>query len=66
MDENEKYINELENSLKKNKVFVEIVTGKSKKSGKDYEGVKITIGDYETMVFPTKFELKYIRSVLYN
>ena len=42
---------------------VELVKGRSK-AGKDYTAVKVCIGEYETLIFPTKFELKYITSVL--
>lgn len=40
-----------------------IYSGKSKK-GKDYEGLRIKIGEYETLIFPTKIELLYIKSFL--
>lgn len=41
----------------------EIYKGTSKK-GKAYEALKIKIGDYQAMIFPTKIEMMYIKSVL--
>lgn len=43
---------------------ISVVNGKSKKTGKDYEAVKVVIGDYETLIFPTKFEMKYIKEYI--
>jgi len=44
---------------------IEITGGKSKKTGKEWKGVKITIGDWTTLVFPkTKFETDYITKVI--
>lgn len=41
------------------------VKGKSKKTGKEYTGYVVRIGEYETpMFFPSKVELIYIKSVL--
>lgn len=41
------------------------VTGKSKKTGKDFTGYVIQIGEYQTpMFFPSKIELMYIKSYL--
>lgn len=41
------------------------VTGKSKKTGKDFTGYVIKIGEYETpMFFPSKIELMYIKEFL--
>ena len=42
---------------------VKIIKGTSK-AGKAYEALKITIGEYETLIFPSKAELFYIKSVL--
>lgn len=58
--DNENYINNLSN---KHNVIVEIINGTSKK-GNQYKALKVTIGEYETLVFPSKFEMKYIESVL--
>lgn len=41
----------------------EIYEGTSKK-GKKYQALRIKIGEYQTMVFPTKIEMMYIKSVL--
>lgn len=41
------------------------ITGKSKKTGKEYTGYTIKIGEYETpMFFPTKIEQMYIKNYL--
>lgn len=58
---NENYINNLSENIKE--IKVEIVNGRSK-AGKDYEALKLTVGEYETLIFPSKFEMKYIKSVL--
>lgn len=41
----------------------EIYQGTSKK-GKAFEALKIKIGEYQTMIFPTKIEMMYIKTVL--
>lgn len=44
---------------------LEKVTGKSKKSGKDYTAYRISIGKYKTpLFFPSEVELWYIESYL--
>lgn len=49
---------------KSNDVLVEVVTGQSKK-GNTYEAIKLTIGDWDTLVFPrSQFEMNYIKEVL--
>ena len=49
----------------KNDIYVELYTGKSKKTGKDFEAIKVTIGDWSSLVFPRSgFELNYIKKVL--
>lgn len=46
-------------------VTVEIVEGISKKSGKDYQAIKLTIGDWSSLVFPrSAFEMNYIKEQL--
>lgn len=46
-------------------VTVEIITGKSKKTGNDYSAVKLTIGDWSQLVFPrSAFEMDYIKQQL--
>lgn len=48
-----------------NEIIVELVKGQSKKTGKDYEAIKLSIGDWHTLVFPrSPFELDYIKKVL--
>lgn len=44
-------------------INVTIFKGKSKK-GKDFEALRIKVGDYEALVFPTKIELLYIKNIL--
>ena len=47
------------------KIYVEKVTGKSKKTGRDYNAVKLSIGDWSTLVFPrSKFEADYIFNII--
>lgn len=51
--------------MKNTDIIVELVNGKSKKTGKDYKAIKLTIGDWSTFVFPrSPFELNYIEKVL--
>ncbi len=48
-------------------VHIEHVTGKSKKTGKEYNAVKLSIGDWSTLVFPrSSFEAKYIFDIIDN
>lgn len=42
-----------------------IYTFKSKK-GKDCTALKVKIGEYETLIFPTKIELIYLKEFLEN
>lgn len=41
-----------------------IYKGKTKKEKKDFECLKIKIGEYETLIFPTKIEMIYIKHIL--
>lgn len=41
----------------------EIYKGTSKK-GKEYEALRIKIGEYQALLFPTKIEMMYIKQVL--
>ena len=41
----------------------EIYRGTSKK-GKEFEALKIKIGEYQALLFPTKIEMLYIKTVL--
>lgn len=46
-------------------VNLEIVDGIGKKSGKAYTALKLTIGDWSTLVFPrSAFEMNYIKDIL--
>lgn len=46
-------------------VTVEIIKDKSKKTGKEYEAIKLTIGDWSGLVFPrSPFEMGYIKEQL--
>lgn len=58
---NENYVNNIKENMAT--VKVDVVKGTSKK-GNTYEAVKLTIGEYETLIFPSKFEMKYIKDVL--
>lgn len=41
----------------------EIYQGTSKK-GKKFEALKIKVGEYQTLIFPTKIEMMYIKTIL--
>jgi len=41
---------------------VEIISGVGTKSGKPYTGIKVTIGEYTNVFFPTPFEQTYIKA----
>jgi hypothetical protein len=44
---------------------IEIYQGKAKKTGNEFEAIKLTIGDWSTLVFPkTQFEMDYIKQYL--
>lgn len=44
---------------------IDIVSGKSKKTGKEYEAVRVQIGDWSSLLFPrTRFEMEYIKRVI--
>lgn len=43
---------------------VELYNIKSKKTGNDIPCLKVTIGVYETLIFPSKAELEYIKNLL--
>lgn len=46
-------------------ISVSLIEGKSKKSGKTYNAIKLEIGDWNTLVFPrSRFELNYIKSII--
>ena len=42
---------------------VKIINGTSKK-GNSYSAIKVTVGEYEGMLFPTKAEIAYIKDYL--
>lgn len=46
-------------------VKIEIVSGISKQSGKPYQAIKLTIGDWSQLVFPrSAFEMNYVKEQL--
>lgn len=48
-----------------NDITVSIYNGKSKKTGKNFQAIKLEIGDWSTLVFPrSAFELQYIKNIL--
>lgn len=51
-------------ALLQDQVNLEIHEGVGKESNKPYKCLKVTIGEYETLIFPTKIELRYIKQVL--
>lgn len=46
------------------KPSIKIGTAKSKKTGKEYSYLQVTIGDYEGRLFPSKAECSYIQSLM--
>lgn len=48
-----------------NNINVTIFKGKSKK-GNQFEALRVKVGDYEGLLFPTKIELLYIKNQLKN
>jgi hypothetical protein len=53
------------NTPQDNEVSVQLFEGVSKKSGKPYKAIKITIGKWSKLVFPrSAFELDYITEIL--
>lgn len=57
----DEYVNE----ITENPVTVSIITGKSKKSGREYEAVQLTVGKWKGLVFPrSTFEMDYIKTIL--
>lgn len=43
---------------------IELYTGVGKKSGKPFESLRVVIGEFSTLVFPTAFEMKYIKEYI--
>lgn len=41
-----------------------IYNGTTKKDKKPFEALRIKIGEYETLIFPTKIEMIYIKHIL--
>lgn len=51
--------------MKNTDIIVDIVKGKSKKTGKEYEAIKLSIGEWSSLVFPrSAFEMNYIKKVI--
>ena len=40
---------------------VKVITRTSKKTGRDYECLKVTIGDWEGLMFLDKYQLMYVK-----
>lgn len=48
-----------------NEILVDLVKGKSRKTGKDYECVRVRIGDWIGYCFPrSTFEYSYLHKIL--
>lgn len=46
-------------------IQVELFSAKSSKTGKSFEAVKLTIGEFDTLVFPkSRLDMKEIKRVL--
>ena len=39
-------------------------TLKSKKTGQDFEALELKAGEYTTLIFPSKFERKYLKEYI--
>lgn len=52
-----------ESSTNDSNLAISLYEGTSKK-GAPFKAVKVVIGEYETLIFPNKFEMKYIETVL--
>lgn len=47
------------------KIYVEHYVGESQRTGKEYNAIRLTIGDWNTLIFPkSSFESKYIFGIL--
>ena len=44
-------------------INVSILSGKSKK-GNDFQALKVKVGEYEGLLFPTKIEMLYLKNFL--
>lgn len=53
----------VEKDVQNDEIRVELISGTSK-AGKPYKALQVIVGEYEVRVFPTKFELKYLETVL--
>lgn len=47
-------------------VKIEIYSGVGKNSGKPFEAVKLTIGKYSNLLFPTPIEMDYVKKVIHS
>jgi len=45
-------------------VSLEVVERNSKKTGKPYRALEVTVGKFRTLIFPTPFELDYLEQEL--
>ena len=43
---------------------IKVISGIGKQSKKPYECLQVVIGDYSTLIFPTKIEMMYIKTIL--
>lgn len=49
----------------KEDIYVELYEGKGKKSGKEFQAIKVSIGEWSGLLFPrSSFEWNYIKKVL--
>lgn len=47
------------------KINIEVVEGNSKKSGNSYKAIKLSVGEWSTLVFPrSSFEMNYIEKII--
>lgn len=52
------------NKINSERAHLEMYNGVGKASGKPFECLKVVIGDYTTLVFPSKFEMDYIKKYI--
>lgn len=44
--------------------IISFKTLKSKKTGQDFEALELKAGEYTTLIFPSKFEKKYLQEYI--
>lgn len=51
--------------MEKNEIKVEVINEKSRKTGKEYEALKVTVGEWSKLIFiNSSFEMAHIKKVI--